>query len=153
MHNLVKQQDNNTVRHAVANLIKLGADIEARDNEGYSVLHTATKHAQIPLIKLVLNNGADMESKNDAGWTPLMTACCRKFVEGIAYLLDRGADVDATVERSATGDTALNIAARSASPSVVTALLHHGADQMRVKDVAHGKCKTILQKWMSSTHS
>lgn len=152
MHKLVKQRCDGAARDAFARLVKLGINIDARDNQGYSALHTAANFSKTPFMELCIDGGADMEITNDVGWTPLMTVCHRQCLDGVNCLLDRGADVHATVNGSAAGDSALTIAVRSGKPAIVTAPLRHGADPASVRDEANAKCAAVLRKWASGNH-
>lgn len=48
-----------------------GADINARDENGDTVLHLACRRGRLPLIRLLLYHGADVNAKNNDGKTPL----------------------------------------------------------------------------------
>ncbi|CEJ81497.1 hypothetical protein VHEMI01619 [[Torrubiella] hemipterigena] len=151
MHKMAKQRYDDATRDAFFKLVKLGINIDTRDNEVYTAVHTAAKSKNAQLMELCIDGGADMEIMNDAGWTPLMTVCHRQFLDGVKCLLDRGADVHATVNGSATGDAALDIAVRAGKPGIVTALLRHGADPASVRGEANAKCADVLRKWKSGS--
>ena len=56
----------------VARLLALGADIDARDNNGGTPLHWAAVWNASPAVAtLLLDHGASIEARDDAGWTPL----------------------------------------------------------------------------------
>ena len=59
---------------AVALAIDLGADIEAVDSGGNTVMHSAASINVIPLVRLLAERGADLEAKNKSGRTPLDAA-------------------------------------------------------------------------------
>lgn len=57
----------------VKELILHGADINARDNVGSTLLHYAVKYKDIAFIEWLLAHGADVAIKNDAGYTPFFS--------------------------------------------------------------------------------
>lgn len=62
---------------AVEYLLEIGADINATDANGETVMHCAAYKCEPEMIKLLDKRGADISiwnNKNAAGWTPLMIA-------------------------------------------------------------------------------
>jgi ankyrin repeat protein len=62
---------------AVRLLLKLGADINAVDNNGETAMHGAAYQSRSTLVQLFADHRADIKvwnRKNKAGWTPLMIA-------------------------------------------------------------------------------
>jgi hypothetical protein len=55
-------------------LIENGADVNAGDKHGYTVLYHAGEWNNLEIAKLLIENGADMNVENDGGYTPLMIA-------------------------------------------------------------------------------
>ena len=51
-----------------------GADLNARDDEGQTLLHTATNTRKIEVIHVLLDRGADINARDDKGQTPLHAA-------------------------------------------------------------------------------
>jgi ankyrin repeat protein len=125
-----------------------GADVNARLKKGDSgrgklslKLATpflmASKTADLPLMKLLVELGADPSMPNGDGATPLIAAaglgCLApdeeagtepECVEAVKYLLTLGADVNA-VDRN--GETAMHGAAYKSLPKVVHFLAENGA--------------------------
>ena len=54
-------------------LFENGADINTRDDEGDTPLHSVKTK---PMLKLLIENGADIKAKNKEGKTPLDVICC-----------------------------------------------------------------------------
>ncbi len=65
------------VIEAVGLLLKLGADINAVDENGNSAMHGAAYKSWPKLVRFVADHGADIDvwnQKNQRGWTPLLIA-------------------------------------------------------------------------------
>jgi ankyrin repeat protein len=115
----------------VRQIVAKGADVNARLKKG------ASKTADLPLMKLLVELGADPTIPNADGATPLMAAsglgCLApdeeagteaECVEAIEYLLTLKADVN-VVDRN--GETAMHGAAYKSLPKVVHFLAEMGA--------------------------
>ena len=55
-------------------LVENGADVDARQQAGFTALHAAADHGATEIITLLLEKGADVEAKTDAGETALSIA-------------------------------------------------------------------------------
>ena len=123
--------------------IKMGADVDAQDDTGYTALAKACNHkASMEIAKFLLENGANIEGigKNEPSYdieTPLTHASMYGELELVKFLLDSGADVNKV---GGYGRTPLHFAATPSShwsndfPEIVKVLLEHGADP----NIAHG---------------
>ena len=112
----------------VQELLKKGADVNAKDGHGSPALVLAAEsdyRGRTELMKLLLEKGADVNAKTKGGWTALMEAALRGHVELVKLLLDKGADVNAT---DRDGATALITAAGRGHLDVVRLLADKGAD-------------------------
>ena len=72
-------------------LIAAGADVNAAQHGGWTALHAAAVHGNVPLVRLLLEAGADPHAKNDTGQTPAALAKTKNHKEVIALLQARGA--------------------------------------------------------------
>lgn len=52
-------------------LLERGADVNAKQEAGYTPLHEAAHNGDLPVLDLLLHYGADPLARNDAGQTPL----------------------------------------------------------------------------------
>ena len=96
-------------------LLENGANIDALDPQGRTVLYDACYHRRTSLVKLLLARGADPEAHQDSsGNSPLHAAVERESVGAhnmsdialiICMLLDAGVPIDC---RNKTGSTALD---------------------------------------------
>lgn len=73
-------------------LISNGANVNAKDKDGWSPLMVAVNHRRHDAALLLLNNNADINAKNNNGMTPLMTAAREADERVLNLLLERGAD-------------------------------------------------------------
>ena len=88
----------------VKNLIKQGADINAKDDDGNTVLMWSSREGHLDIVKFLIDKGADIEIKNSNGESALMiNAKSTGSLKVIKYLLDNGADINA---ENAYGETA-----------------------------------------------
>jgi ankyrin repeat protein len=110
-------------KEGVRRLLRQGANVNARTEDGTTALMHATAVGDIELLRL-LAHGADVNARNKAGATALMWAS--GDLDKVRALVDRGADVNA---RADSGRTALMIAAGSpGAADVVKFLIEKGAD-------------------------
>lgn len=77
---------------AVKLLIKSGAMIDPRDNEGESPLIWAAMFDNTEVAKLLIANGAEVNLANNTGTTALMKAYYKGSVNMVKLLLSKGAD-------------------------------------------------------------
>ncbi len=66
-------------------LLARGAKVDAKNNTGYTPLHSAATRNQESLALLLLVNGADINAKTDEGCTPLYLAEKRGMGEGYTH--------------------------------------------------------------------
>ena len=118
-----------TVSPAVQELIDSGADLDARDSQGFTALHRAAAAGKAADVTALSGAGADVNAMTrDGRLTPVHVAIWRRAgLVTVRALIAAGADVDAA---DWLGSTALHRAARDSrtAPGVVQALLEAGAD-------------------------
>jgi len=71
-------------------LIAAGADVNAAQHGGWTPLHAAALHGNLPLVQLLLEAGAGAGAKNDTGQTPADLAKTKKHNDVVALLAHRG---------------------------------------------------------------
>nr|XP_053649353.1 transient receptor potential channel pyrexia-like isoform X1 [Cherax quadricarinatus] len=117
------------VADLVQTLLDEGANVEARDNMGFSALHLAAESGSEEVLQVLLKNGARVGGSWDwdcnEEFTPLMLAARRGCMGGVKLLLAAGANVNAGLNTS--GETALHHAVRAASTDCVQILISAGA--------------------------
>jgi ankyrin repeat protein len=92
---------------AVERLLDQGADIEARDERGWTPLMSAIHAGQTENAKLLIARNADPNAKDNHGWTVLMTAAFEGDAEVGSLLIEKGAAVNA--KDDTYGNTALMV--------------------------------------------
>lgn len=109
-------------------LVDGGADVNAADNVGQTVLQYASASAAtggVSVVELLLDRGASMTATDARGGTALHYAASRGSCPVVDLLLRRGAGMETKTE---IGDTPLAIAALSGRLGAVRLLLRQGAD-------------------------
>ncbi len=78
----------------ISRCLKAGADVNARDEYGWTPLHAAAIFSTSPAIVTVLvKAGADVNARAENGWTPLYVAAGQSTTPAmVTALLDAGAD-------------------------------------------------------------
>jgi len=123
-------------------LIEAGGStvLSARNGDGDTALHIATRRRDAGWLGFLLARGADPNLLSRQGEPPLVLAAQLGFLDGVQLLLREGAKVDAANRR---GETALIAAVQSANlPSaraalpVVQRLLRAGADPNKTDNAA-----------------
>lgn len=95
-------------------LLDAGADVNAKNNAGWTPLMYATQHAGSEVVKVLLDAGADVNAKNNDGWTPFLGAVqWSNDSEMVKFLLDAGADIETTFR----GYTLMKIANGNKTPA------------------------------------
>ena len=118
------------IKAGVVALLEAGASLSAKDNEGYTALHSAAcsqNDPQAELVHLLLKQGASADMVNNREQMPLQTALKAGNKPAAVALLEAGASLAAV---DGDGDTALHYAvSRKKDPQaeLVHLLLKHGA--------------------------
>ncbi|XP_030552469.1 protein VAPYRIN-LIKE-like [Rhodamnia argentea] len=60
--------------HGMKSCLAEGADVDARDQNGWTALHRAAFKGRVESVKVLLSHGATVNAVDDAGYTPLQCA-------------------------------------------------------------------------------
>jgi Raf kinase inhibitor-like YbhB/YbcL family protein len=115
-----------------------GADVNAKDKDGVTLLMRAASAGRADMVSLLLSKGADVNARTSGGVSALMMACVGGYEDAAGSLIAAQADVRASDNQ---GRTALMAAASSGSKVALEALLKAGAD-VGVKDASGGTALT-----------
>jgi uncharacterized caspase-like protein len=110
----------------VQTLLTYGADVNARDWQGWTPLIYAAENGDITTVQTLLAHKAHVNAKSEgSGWTALMSAASRGHLLVTQALLANGAEANA---RDKDDQTALLMAVQQGYTAIVQALLDGGAD-------------------------
>lgn len=106
-------------------LIENGADVNAKENNGFTPLHRAAAKDHVKVAALLIEKGADVNAKDEIqGNTPLHTAAFDGHLDMATLLIKNGADVNS---KSSYGFTPLHRAAAKGLVAVVELLINKDA--------------------------
>ena len=106
----------------IQTLIRNSADIKARDSDGSTVLHFASRYSNNEVVEFILElNEISVNTVDNCNRTPLMDACLDGGrLDNIQLLIQNGADIQA---RDSYDSTVLHFAARYSTREVVEFML------------------------------
>ena len=119
-------------------------------------LWIASQKGHTQIVKMLLAVGADVNQAEEDGRTPLFTASWEGHVEVVKLLL-AAPGIDVNQADNGYGRTPLYSASRRNNARIVSLLLHADADPylannngLRPIDVARGRARRILERWLRS---
>jgi hypothetical protein len=114
-------------------LIDKGAQMEAKNNMGYTPLHCAARSAHVDVCRLLIDKGAQIDARDDFRYTPLHWAAAYRenHLDIVRLLCDRGADIEARNDR---GCRPLHYAAKTGHISVVKVLIDVRNAEINARD-------------------
>ena len=106
---------------AVKQHLAAGADVNVKDDSGWTPLHYAARYGRKEVAELLIAKGGDVNAKNIDSETPLDWAIRRKHPETAALLRKHGG-------KTPEADRALHIAVRTGNVQTAKKHLDAGAD-------------------------
>lgn len=83
-------------------LLDRGADVKARDNQGYAPIHHAARNRYASLVTLLVERGADINARDSDGFTALLHAINRNHVPTIEAIARAGGDLELATPQGIT---------------------------------------------------
>ncbi len=77
----------------IQQLIKAGANINATDKSGRTILILASENGHLDIIKKLINSGADVNATDEYGWTALVCSSYNGHREIVKELIKAGANI------------------------------------------------------------
>jgi hypothetical protein len=128
-------------------LIETGANVNACDKSGETLLHNASYECKPEAVIMLLNSGADLDAcEVESGVRPLHKAAQKGCVKVCELLIRRGAEMNAQTH---DGATALHLAALAGHAELVSLLLKYNANHI-LQDV---QGRTALQCAQQAGHA
>ena len=97
-------------------LIRLRANLNLRNKDGYTPLHLAARYDHQPIVETLIRSGAYINLRNNHGWTPLHLAAKNNHQAVVETLIRAGAD---PTLKDYNGYSPLHVAARYGHREVV----------------------------------
>ena len=85
---------------AVRLLLQYGAAVNAKNNDGVTPLHLASRSGNLPRMEALLSKGADPNIKDNAGWTAIRYAISANSGPAMKLCLEHGADTSESAKVS-----------------------------------------------------
>jgi ankyrin repeat protein len=102
-----------------------GADVDTRDNYGWTALMHAANLGRTDVAKILLSNGAKLELRDNGGTTALTLAAAQGRDEMVTLLVEKGANINA---KDGKGLDPLMMAAKGGYLTLTKSLLDKGAN-------------------------
>ena len=93
-------------------LLSQGADVNNRDNDGSTALHSAAQYGHLGVTKYLVTQGISVNMGDRNGYTPLHIAAMNDDFDIVKVLLEEGALVDV---KDANGQTPLHLSSKRGS--------------------------------------
>ena len=110
----------------ITRCLQAGAQLEERDQYGWTPLHWAASCEDVEPVMALLEAGANTNAQTDDGETPLHAAALFGSADVVMALLNAGSYLESRTTNG--GETPLHVAARNGHADVVTVLTAAGAN-------------------------
>jgi ankyrin repeat protein len=118
LHNACKYKNLEMVKL----FLEKGADVNDKDNDGWTPLHYACESGHFEIVKYLISLDVDVNAKDDEGWTPLHWA---RNIETAKLLIEKGAKVNV---KDNDGRSPLHIACEYGYTEIAKLLIEKGAN-------------------------
>ncbi len=132
----------------VRELIDAGADVDARDETGATLLMLAAGVGHLEIVSLLIESGANVNACDERGWSAISRAVYNSeqkcgHPQVVQALIAAGADVEAAI---GYGVRPLMLAAGYGETAVVEVLLKAGADVLAKNEGGYTALMMVKQK-------
>lgn len=111
---------------SVRQLIKEGADVNAKEEDKMTALHAAVENGNVEIVRELLQAGAKVNARAESRRTPLMMLDNDATPELVRVLITHGAKIDSSDDEKST--VLINAANFNASSEVLHMLIEYGAE-------------------------
>jgi len=124
---------------AVKQHLAAGTDVNAKNRDGVTPLHTAAANDYKEIVELLIVEGANVNATNVDGWTPLFGAAVLGKNKIVELLIAKGANVNA---KNDDGETPLDIGTH---PKTAALLRKHGGKHSIFGAAAQGNIEAVKE--------
>ena len=100
-------------------------DVNAKGNDGYTLLHIASQEDNLEMVKFLVDEGCNINARNSSGSKPVHIAAREGHKDIVEFFLSNGLNIN---ESGAYSQTLLHYAAMKGHLDVVSYLIVQGAD-------------------------
>ncbi|MEZ0223672.1 MAG: ankyrin repeat domain-containing protein [Alphaproteobacteria bacterium] len=135
----------------IHNALNAGANINAWQEEGFTLLQFAISKGKNDSVAVLLERGADPEvpAKGEQGYKALHVAAAAKNEKALQLLLQRDPDLDCAGK---SGETPLHVAAAAGALAIAKLLVEAGAD-LQPMDINRETPRAIAERIASETET
>ncbi|MDD5007115.1 MAG: ankyrin repeat domain-containing protein [Syntrophorhabdaceae bacterium] len=128
LENKLMDEAINNQANAVRTLIEKGANVNAKDSDGYTALLWAAYYGNTDVVRALIEKGADVNAQNKRKQTPLHLAADKGHTNTARLLVEKGADVNA---KDTFGDTPAITADKQNHPQTAAIIRSQGGGSAR----------------------
>ena len=125
LHWAARASDPDKARDLIDILLSAGADVDSKDNNDVTALHSVAYRGFIKAAKLLISKGADFNLIDDTGNSPLSYALSQGQIEMVDLLIECGVDIKTNTE---IAGNMLHSAASGGFKNLAKLMINRGVD-------------------------